>query len=257
MNPKLRKALLASAIASLLSAPVMVTGQTTDAPRQGPGPQVGETAVVPGTAAPAHPLFDHTPEDLEGREIVGPDGDKVGTIADVVMDPERQSVHAVVSSGGMLGIGARRYAVHFDEIRMEGEELRLTTSWDAVRARGRFEEDRYIQFADRDRPIRETALLWPGEVDPSFQPGDIDPAGRPGATDPAGRPGEMDPAGRPGAADPAGRPGAMDPTGRPGDAGPIGEPGATDPNGRPGATAPWDRPGTTGPTSPEGGATDR
>ncbi len=173
MNPKLRKALLATAIAALFSAPALVTGQEQDA-RQGLGPQVDETAGVPGAAATAHPLFDHTPEDLEGREVTGPDGEPVGTIREVVMDPQHQSVHAVILSDRLLGLGQRRYAVHFDELRLEDDTLHLTTSWEVVQERGRYEPDRYIEFADRDQPIRETALLWPGEVDPAFDPAEVD-----------------------------------------------------------------------------------
>jgi len=197
MNPKLRRALLATTIAALFGAPALVTGQEQDAP-QGLGPQVEETAVVPGTAAPAHPLFHHTPEDLEGREVIGPDGEPVGTIKDVVMDPQHQSVHAVISSGGLLGLGQRRYAVHFDELRLEDDELHLTTSREVLRERGRYEPDRYIEFADRDRPIRETALLWPGEVDPAFDPAEVDPAEQSPGSVPADSPKDADPAGRPG-----------------------------------------------------------
>jgi sporulation protein YlmC with PRC-barrel domain len=215
MNPKLRKLLLATAIASLLGAPALVTGQASDTPREGWGTQgeergdarppaeAGPSAMAPGIAVRDNPLFDQTPEDLEGRDVIGADGDRIGEITEVVMDPERQSVYAVVSSGGLLGIGAREYAVHFNDLQMTGEELQLTTSWDTVEARGRYDEEAYIQFEQKDQPIRDTALLWPGAVDPSYQPGDVDPTEQPGATDRMDQPGAADPTGQPGATDAA------------------------------------------------------
>jgi sporulation protein YlmC with PRC-barrel domain len=214
MNPKLHKILLASAIASLLGAPALVTGQATDPPREGWGIQseergdarsptgAGPSAMAPGIAARDNPLFDQTPEDLEGRDVIGTDGDRIGEITDVVMDPERQSVYAVVSSGGLLGLGAREYAVHFNDLQMTGDELQLTTPWEAVEARGRYDEEGYIQFDQKDQPIRDTAALWPGEADPSYRPGDMGPADQPGATDPTDRPGTTVPWDRPGATDP-------------------------------------------------------
>jgi sporulation protein YlmC with PRC-barrel domain len=215
MNPKLRKVVLASAVASLLGSPALVTGQASDPPREGWGTQseergdarsltgAGPSAMAPEVAARDNPLFDQTPEDLEGRDVIGADGDRIGEITDVVMDPERQSVYAVVSSGGLLGIGAREYAIHFNDLQMTGEELQLTTSWDSVKERGRYDEEGFIQFDQKDQPIRDTALLWPGEVDPSYQPGDVGPTDQPGATDPMDRPGATDPTGQPGATDAA------------------------------------------------------
>jgi sporulation protein YlmC with PRC-barrel domain len=212
MNAKLRKPLLATAVASLLGAPALVTGQVPE--RQGWGTQseergdarypagTGPSAMAPGVGARDNPLFDQTPEDLEGRDVVGINGDRIGEITDVVMDVERQSVYAVVSSGGLLGLGTNEYAIDFNDLRMTGDELQLTTPREALEARGRYDEEGYIQFDRKDQPIRDAAMLWPGEVDPSYQPWEVDSTGWPGATHPTEQPGTTVPWDRPGATDP-------------------------------------------------------
>lgn len=140
MKTNLHKTFVASAIGSLLIAPVFVTGQASDHPRERMGTQgeehgdalssmgAGHGEMAQRTAPRAKPLLDRTPEEMEGLDVIGADGEKVGEISGMVMEVDRQSVHAVVSSGGILGLGEMAIAVPFDELQWVGEGLQLTSS---------------------------------------------------------------------------------------------------------------------------------
>jgi sporulation protein YlmC with PRC-barrel domain len=247
MNPRLRKTLLASAIASLLSSPVWAAGEAPDYPRERMGPQSEEqleslrpTSVGPGEMAPIaagydNPLHERTPEELDGLDILDAAGEKVGTIKGVVLDPRRQSVHAVVSSGGILGIGAKKFAVPLDELRFVGDGLQVTTPWEDVKARGEYEEDLYVEL-EEDRPISEAVELAPFEQ--------TEPAARPEEAEPEPEPGETDPVSEPEGTDPAAEPEETDPEGEPEEAEPEPEPEETDPEGEPEETEPSPEPRT-------------
>ena len=55
-------------------------------------------------------------EELVGKDVVNVKGEKVGTIADLVIDQDQKLVGAVLSVGGFLGIGAKWVAVPVDQI---------------------------------------------------------------------------------------------------------------------------------------------
>lgn len=205
MNPKLRKTLLASAMASLLSAPVLVTGETRDDPRERMGLQseerweslaptgAGPGEMAPGAAGYDNPLYERTPEELDGLDVLDAAGEKVGTIKGVVLEPQQQSAHAVVSSGGILGIGAKEFVVPLDEVRFLEDELQVTTSWEDVKARGEYEKDLYVEL-EKDRPISEAVELGPlGQTEPAARPEEAGPEPEPRETDPGAEPEAADP----------------------------------------------------------------
>ena len=89
------------------------------------------SADQPGTAAtqqaqsdPAsdNPLMGMTAGDLIGKTVVNEQGDEVGEIEDIVIGTSDQSVQAVVSVGGFLGIGDKTVAMSFDELQPGQEE---------------------------------------------------------------------------------------------------------------------------------------
>lgn len=207
MNPKLRKTLLAGAIASLLTSPMWATGETPDYPRERMGPQseqqwgttppmgAGPAEMAPGAAPHANPLYDRTPEELNGLDVVDSAGEKVGKIQGVVLEPRRQSVHAVVSSGGILGIGAKKFVVSLDEVHVLGDDLQVTTSWEDVKARGEYDQDLYAEL-QKDRPISESVPLAPfEETEPAARPEEAGPEPQPEEADTEGESEEADPEG--------------------------------------------------------------
>jgi hypothetical protein len=64
---------------------------------------------------------------LMGRTVVGSDGERIGTITDVILGPDGQARHLVVRSGGFLGLGGRHVAVDIGQAltRPGGDSIRL------------------------------------------------------------------------------------------------------------------------------------
>lgn len=62
--------------------------------------------------------------DNPGEIVVrGADGDEIGSIQDLVIDPEQGLIsHILVSVGGFLGIGERYVPVPFDALSLERDE---------------------------------------------------------------------------------------------------------------------------------------
>lgn len=67
-------------------------------------------------------------EKMLGKSVVGQDGNKIGEVEDVILDPTSgQARQLVISSGGFLGIGAKQIAVDFAQANwnQSSEEVRL------------------------------------------------------------------------------------------------------------------------------------
>ncbi len=64
---------------------------------------------------------------LMGKRLVGPSGEELGRVVDVVADLQARPVAAVVDVGGFMGLGSRRVAVawHVLRLRADGDVVRL------------------------------------------------------------------------------------------------------------------------------------
>jgi hypothetical protein len=61
-------------------------------------------------------------EEVIGKDVVNVKDEKVGTVADLVMDQDQKLVGAVLSVGGFLGIGEKWVAVPVDQIDFPAED---------------------------------------------------------------------------------------------------------------------------------------
>ena len=61
-------------------------------------------------------------EEVIGKDVVNVKDEKVGTIADLVMDQDQKLVGAVLSVGGFLGIGEKWVAIPVDQIDFPEED---------------------------------------------------------------------------------------------------------------------------------------
>lgn len=132
-NLKLAAAVPAIAMGLTLTLPVpaQTSGSGTASPP--PSQQQDDTTDDIMTRAPMYdgvPTFDTTAAastranmpkksgDLVGRTVMGDDGSNLGSISDLVIDSSSGKItHAVVASGGVLGIGADHKAVSFDSLQ--------------------------------------------------------------------------------------------------------------------------------------------
>lgn len=176
MNPNLRKTLIGSAIAVLVATPTWAAEETI--PRSDTAPQgdiVEPMEAAPGTGAPGegapttaspdpavggNPLYARTPEELRGLEVVDLAGKKVGKVKTLVLGADGQSAHAVISSGGFLGLGAREIIVSLDTLQLLDGRLQAGTSVEDASAAGSYEPDEYVELQP-DRPISEFSAFEP------------------------------------------------------------------------------------------------
>jgi len=65
---------------------------------------------------------------LMGMLLIGPGGEKLGRVVDVVADLDARLVAAVVDVGGFMGLGSRRVAVAWHVLRLRAGDgvVRLT-----------------------------------------------------------------------------------------------------------------------------------
>jgi len=84
------------------------------------------------TTTGGNPLYTRTADDLNGMEVIDRTGDKVGEIKRVVLAPDRKSAHAVISVGGVLGMGARDITVSLDELKPLDDKLQMSASKEEI-----------------------------------------------------------------------------------------------------------------------------
>ena len=92
--------------------------------------------------------------DLRGRDVVDRNGETVGTVADMLIDPGLRVARLLVleSGGGLLGMGKKPYLVPLEAIHDDGNQVRMDWSKDEVTdqppyhaADGEEEELQYVQ----------------------------------------------------------------------------------------------------------------
>ncbi|HET6468424.1 MAG TPA: PRC-barrel domain-containing protein [Geminicoccaceae bacterium] len=86
-----------------------------------------------------------TSEELAGRRVVDPTGNEIGTVRDLLIDPEDDTVSSVlVDVGGFLGLGGRTVALDIESVQSRpGEEgdLVIPLTRDQIEALPAYEED--------------------------------------------------------------------------------------------------------------------
>jgi len=190
MNSKLHKTFIAAAIASFIALPAAAAddaagGYPTDTPQVESGQPTDTmpwTESAPGQATPGaepdmaapdtlrtdNPLYARTPEELNRAEVIDPTGEKIGRIKTVVLGPTGDSAHAVISSGGFLGLGAREVIVSLDELQLvEDDKLQVNASEEELHARGDYTPEEFVELAP-DRPISEFSAFEPLSDEPAM-----------------------------------------------------------------------------------------
>ena len=86
-----------------------------------------------GTAEPSHAggtLMSMRAGDLEGMEVTNRNDEDIGEVEKIVLDPQTNTLYAVVSVGGVLGIGDRKITMQLDKMQLRGDELIALTAMD-------------------------------------------------------------------------------------------------------------------------------
>lgn len=169
MKTNYRKTFLSVAIATLISAPawsaVDLSGTFSEdskpqhAQHQAERAQQAQSRAHGARVADAasrarasnNPLYTRTPDQLAGMAVIGSDGESVGNVKSIVMGRNRDKVHAVISSGGILGMGTRETLIPLSELSLfEDDKLKVEFTKDAIAQRPEFNAPDYgVMEADR------------------------------------------------------------------------------------------------------------
>jgi hypothetical protein len=168
MTTQYRNSLLAGAIATLIAAPSWVSAQQEQAPQADSGHQHRPTGGAPAPSAnpmksvPEGALMPQegatsalTPQHLKHMEIDDVSGKKIGEVEAVVRSRKDGFIYAVVSSGGLLGIGAKEVTVPVEALKVRGDRLRIDTSKDGLQQWPEYQEDQYAELEPTNKPINE------------------------------------------------------------------------------------------------------
>ena len=172
MSHMLRKTLMAASIAAVLATPAWAVEDTPGYQGSQPQQETGQPMdamppmdnvpgyTSPGSSGNENPLYSRTPAELKRDEVVDITGSKVGTVKSVVAGQDRASAHAVVSSGGFLGIGASEIVVPLDDMRIKDDKLQVVDTRESLQARGQYQPESYIELTP-NRPISEFSAFEP------------------------------------------------------------------------------------------------
>jgi sporulation protein YlmC with PRC-barrel domain len=105
--------------------PPAATSQPTTQPEgaAGTAPEA-TTAPAAGTTGPAQTIIPEQKEtqllaeDLVGANVFGPDGEKVGTVEDLILDEQQKVTGVVVGVGGFLGIGKKDVGLTWEQAKV-------------------------------------------------------------------------------------------------------------------------------------------
>jgi len=104
-----------SLVAALLAALGASAASSANATQSEPGPEKPAASQAERTAG------DSAPEDMLKKEVKSEEGDKLGSIEQVVVQKGTDQTHAVVSVSNFLGLSSKEVAVPLNRLRL-GEE---------------------------------------------------------------------------------------------------------------------------------------
>jgi sporulation protein YlmC with PRC-barrel domain len=87
---------------------------TTEGAPEAVEPSAG-TAGTEGAIIPEQAETQIRAEDLMGTTVVGPDGEEVGEVEDLIFDEQEKITGVVVGVGGFLGIGKKEVGLDWDQ----------------------------------------------------------------------------------------------------------------------------------------------
>lgn len=170
MKPIFRKSLIAGAVAVFAASPVWAAGDKADKSA------AERSATTTQTTAGAQ-IQNLTPRELEGKDVVGQNGDEIGSVKEVVRSRDQGNIQVVISSGGVMGVGAKDIAVPLDQLSLRDGKLHMSATEDELKAKTEYRSEQFVELEPTDRPISEFSAFEP-------TPGEATPrSGTPGTTD--------------------------------------------------------------------------
>jgi sporulation protein YlmC with PRC-barrel domain len=160
----------------------LVAGAQQPDPKPGQKPEPTPRA-APGDVTKTHmpgKLMIHRGDDVLGQDVVNPQGENLGGIKDLVIQPNGQIAYAVLSFGGFLGVGDKLFAIPWGCLDMHHEGMPAAAGREGERPRegqltarheGKFvlaidkEKLKNAPGFDEDNWPNTGNVAWCGEID--------------------------------------------------------------------------------------------
>lgn len=99
-----------------------------------------------GTPANRGGLYDMSANELNGMEIITSDGEDVGGVEKIVMSPNNQNIHAVVTVGGLLGVGGKTILIPLEKFTRTNDELHVKATQSQLKEMNDYGSEDYIEL---------------------------------------------------------------------------------------------------------------
>jgi sporulation protein YlmC with PRC-barrel domain len=148
----LKNSVTTAIVVAALAIPAAAFAQTTTTPNPSSPPAAAAphssapAATAPHAAAPATPATRYMRDDqmraskLVGSAVYDPSDQKIGTIDELVLNPDGKVADVVLGVGGFLGAGEKHVAVAMAELkRGKNDHFVLNTTKDALKQMANFD----------------------------------------------------------------------------------------------------------------------
>jgi sporulation protein YlmC with PRC-barrel domain len=158
-----------AAVSAVLLSGASVYAQTSNPTT--PGARTPSTA-APATAAPRpapDPLKQEMVSNLEGATVNGKNDAKLGTVSQVLMDPNSKKIdRLVVKTGAVLGLGGHQVALPVDQFSWEADKgvLKLSMDEAALKSQPEWVEGAHTGSGSSTPPAGAAPPSRAGESEP-------------------------------------------------------------------------------------------
>ena len=160
MNPTYIVTASSFVLALTLGSPVVADKQPTQAQEQqephleiekARDESTEDTGQLKRSGERAEGMTSKTAGAITGTKIVNNASDEIGVVEAIVRDKKTGTLHAVVSVGGFLGIGDKKVAIAFDDLKFQDGELLISiaSTEEQLKAYPAFKEAQYEEVADK------------------------------------------------------------------------------------------------------------
>ncbi len=77
----------------------------------------------------------------------------------MVRSREDGLIYAVVSYGGILGIGAKEIPITLQKLQVHGDKLRIGATEEDIRSWAEYQEDQFVELKPSNQPISDFAAF--------------------------------------------------------------------------------------------------
>jgi sporulation protein YlmC with PRC-barrel domain len=145
---------LGVAVAALAATPTFA--QTSPSPPAN-RPATSAPSGAPARATLPSDIKSAKASDLIGKNVYSSTDERIGEIDDVVVSKSGGAPMAVIGVGGFLGIGEKKAAVSFDQLKVQGDKIVAAgLTKDSLKAQADYKSDDYSKY-DRERVVGEAA----------------------------------------------------------------------------------------------------